>query len=85
MATSAPYFYPQAQFARSMASSPAGGDVPLQIAIQAVIETAIAAGLFTTTISLSAYTPLQIQAQMEILRGLGYTVSYSGSTLTISW
>lgn len=71
--------------ANSLASNPTAGDVPLQIAIQAVIETSIAAGLFTTTIDLSSYDASLIQEQIGVLVGLGYQVSYSGSTLTISY
>ncbi len=85
MATTSPYLYPTAQGAHDLSSSYTIGDIPIQIAIAAVIVTAIAAGLFTTTIDLSSYTQLQINTQMEVLRGLGYDISYAVSTLTINF
>lgn len=85
MATTANYLFPAAQNAREIASTYSTGDIPIQIAINAVITTAITAGLFTTTIDLSSYSADQIQTQMLILEGLGYTVDYSVSTLTLNW
>lgn len=85
MAATYQSLYPPAPVARSLASNPDAGDVPLQIAIKDIILTAISASGFSTTIDLSAYAPLLIQGQINILAGLGYTVSYSVATLTISF
>ena len=74
--------------ARSLAGSFASGtETALHAAIATAINAAIASGLFTTTVSASSYVtiPVAIQSQMVLLEGLGYTVSYSGTTITISW
>jgi hypothetical protein len=60
-------------------------DIPLQGVIQGDILTAVAAGLYTTTASMSGYSSIQVQALMDALRSLGYVISYSGTTLTIKW
>ena len=75
-----------ASAARSLAGSYASGtETALHAAIATAINTAIASGLFTTTVLASAYTSQQIQNQMVLCEGLGYTVSYSVSTITLSW
>jgi hypothetical protein len=89
MATSARYFYPEAQAARSLASGAAGSsstsDADLQFDIANAILTAVDAGLFTCTVSVSGFAALDIQTEMGMLQGLGYTVSLSSTTLTINW
>lgn len=75
-----------AQAARSLAGSfSSGTEVALHAAIATAINAAIASGLFTTTVSASAYTASQVQNQMLLCEGLGYTVSYSVTTITLSW
>lgn len=72
--------------ARSLATAYASGnEVALHAAIASAVNTAIAGGLFTTTVSCSAYSAQSTENQMNLCSGLGYTVSYSGTTLTLSW
>ena len=60
-------------------------DIPLQILIMAAIGVAMTAGLYTATADMTGYDPIQVQSLMNVLRGLGYGVSYSGVTLTLTW
>ena len=60
-------------------------DLPLQLIIMSAVGVAATAGLYTATADLSGYDSLQAQGLMNALNGLGYTISYSGHTLTISW
>ena len=60
-------------------------DIPLQGVIQAAILVGVAAGVYSTTASMSGYRSIQVQALMDALRSLGYIISYSGTTLTIKW
>lgn len=72
--------------ARSLAGVyAAGNEVALHAAIASAINTAIAAGLYTTTVACAAYSALSIQNQINLLNGLGYGVAYAGSTLTLTW
>jgi len=77
--------YDSAVTARSYAGKKNAGDQPVQNVIAAAITTAVNGGLFTTTASVSGYAALDIQTNMNILTQMGYTVSLSGTTLTISW
>lgn len=60
-------------------------EIALHVAIANAINTAIAAKLSTTTVACAAYTAPMIQNQMLLCEGLGYTVAYSVTTLTLSW
>jgi len=72
--------------ARALAGSYASAtETALHAAIATAVNAAIASGLFTTTVAASAYTASMVQNQMVLCEGLGYTVSYSGTTITISW
>ena len=71
--------------ARSLAGKLNAGDQPVQNVIGAAIVTAINSGLFTCTASVSGYTSLDVQDNMNMLSQMGYTVSLSSTTLTISW
>lgn len=72
--------------ARSLSGSyVSGSETALHAAIASAINTAIASNLFTATQALGSYTASQMQNQMLILEGLGYTAAYSGTTLTITW
>lgn len=74
--------------ARSLSGSfVSGTETALHAAIATAINAAIASGLFTTTVSASSYVtiPQAIQNQVNLLSGLGYTASYSGTTITVSW
>jgi hypothetical protein len=72
--------------ARSLAAGYAtGNEIALHAAIASAINTAIAGGLYTTTVACSAYSAQSVENQMNLCSGLGYTASYSGTTLTLSW
>jgi hypothetical protein len=72
--------------ARSMASAyVTGNEIALHAAIASTINTAIASNLYTCTVACSAYTASQIENQMSLCSGLGYTVSYATTTLTLTW
>lgn len=64
-----------------------GSDMPLVYLIYSALSTAINAGSSntSTTVSMSGKAAQDIQYWMGILSSLGYIVSYSGTTLTISW
>lgn len=74
-----------APFARSLASIKAGGDQPTINAIDVAVNTAINSGLFSATASVSGLSSQDIQNNMNMLQQLGYTVTISGTTMTISW
>lgn len=78
-------FLPHAQVVRNLATTPDGENSEIQAAVSAVLNTAIGNGLFTTTLSMVGYVSQEIQNTMNLLQALGYTVSLSGTTLTISW
>jgi hypothetical protein len=72
--------------ARSLATAYAtGNEVALHAAIASAVNTAISSSLYTTTVACSAYSAQSIENQMSLCSGLGYTASYSGTTLTLSW
>lgn len=75
-----------ASAARSLATAFASGtESALHAAIASAVNTAIANKLFTTTVAGAAYSASAIQNQMVLCEGLGYTVSYSTTTITLSW
>jgi hypothetical protein len=80
-----PKLYPSAPESRSLAGQKNAGDQPVQNAIDVAINTAINGGLFTCTVSVSGYAALDIQNNMNILSQLGYGVSLSSTTLTLTW
>ena len=71
--------------ARALSGFASATEAALHAAIATAVNAAIASGLFTTTVAASAYTASMVQNQMVLCEGLGYTVSYSGTTITISW
>lgn len=86
MATTGSGFYPRAEEMRTMALLVDTGEAIIQLAIVNAIITAVTSGLRTATVSAGGtYTDAQIQNQMNTLIGLGYGVSYSGTTLTLTW
>lgn len=79
---------PGAQGAREFSTlnaATASSDQAVQAAIVTAINTAVASGLYTCTASMSGKAQADIQYWMGLLSGLGYTVSYSGTTLTLTW
>lgn len=85
MAVLTPNLYPSAQMARSLAGKLNAGDQSVQNTIDVAINTAINAGLFTCTASVSSVGNDKLNDAMNLLQQLGYTVSLSSTTLTISW
>lgn len=90
MALLTPTLFPGALFLRALCTqknSSATNDEAIQYAIISTILGALnlTPAVFTTTINLSSYLPQDIQYWTNILNGLGYTTSYSSSTLTVSW
>jgi len=71
--------------ARQMAQDHSGTQTVLMNAASAAIQTAVTAGSFTCTLSLSGATSKNVSYLLESLHQLLYTTSVSGSTLTISW
>lgn len=71
--------------ARLVAQQFSQGDNTLQANIATSINAAVASGLFTCTVACAAFTPLNIQDKIVLLTSLGYGMSYSGSTLTLTW
>lgn len=57
----------------------------LRIVAAAAINGSIAGGSFTTTFSANGYGNNISQQIMLELTQIGYTVSYSGTTVTVSW
>lgn len=76
-----------AQRARALSNlkSTLANDQPVENAISVALNTAINSGVFTTTVSMSGFAAQDIQTWMQLLNGLSYTTSYSGTTLTVSW
>lgn len=64
-----------------------GSDFTIGFNIANAIMTAINAGgsNLSTTVSMTGFAAQDIQYWMGVLSGLGYTVSYATTTLTISW
>ena len=63
-----------------------------EYALRAAIVAALAAQVavttndtFTTTVSVSGYSGQDVQNNIAALRADGFTVTQSGTTLTISW
>ena len=72
--------------ARSLAAAfLTGNEVALHAAIATAVNAAIASNLYTTTVACSGYSAQSIENQMSLCSGLGYTASFSGTTLTLSW
>lgn len=77
--------YPGAQQARMLSGAVSSPETVIQALVAGAIRTAVAAGLFTCTASMASKTTQDVQNQMRILKAQGYTVSLSGTTLTVSW
>lgn len=75
----------EAIYINKVALSPASGDLALQNAVQAAINTAALAGLLTITVNVSSYSNTLVQLLMKKLVDMGYTTSLSNVTLTVNW
>ena len=78
-------FIDQAQFVHMVALIPGNADYGIQNAIANAIGNAAVNGLFTCTVSVSAYSSTLIQLMIERLVNMGYTSTLSGTTLTVNW
>ena len=87
MATSSVGFIVPAQDLRAISAlvDKASSDIPVGLVITNALGTAVTAGLYTCTADLGGYDPLQCQALINGLRGLGYDTAYSGHILTLRW
>jgi hypothetical protein len=85
MALDNPGIYAQAAKARELSALTNTSDIPVQTMIDNAINTAIVAGLYTCTASMSGFSAANIQANMNMLSAMGYNVSLAGTTLTIKW
>ena len=77
------FLYPNAFTARAYGSLKNAGEESTQKAIASAILTAIDGGLFTTTVSVSGLP--HPEKDVRNLQDIGYTVSLSGTSLTVSW
>ena len=59
--------------------------ITLQIIILAAIATAVIGALTSCTVDTSGIQADWMQNIMQMLRALGYEISYTGHTLTIRW
>lgn len=82
---STPSLYQTAVNARSLAGKEGAGDEIIQKVIADAINDAVFLGNMTTTASVSGYGQAFIQDNIRTLKDLGYVVSLSSTTLTISW
>lgn len=75
--------------AQSLREVCAGGyktETALQAAVIAAMAVAAAAQqTYTCTVSVSGYTGQDVQNIMRVLSDMNFTVTLSGSTLSISW
>lgn len=71
--------------AHNRSGDPSGTQTVLMDACAAAIQTAVTAGNFTCTLSLSGKASQDIQFLLEALHNSGYTTSISSTTLTINW
>lgn len=67
------------------ASQPSSGDLSLQNAVQAAINAAALTGVFTTSLSVAAYSNTYVQALIKRLIDMGYGASLATNTLTVTW
>lgn len=82
----AAFVFGNAQSVREGCAGTYKTEIALQAVVVAALATAIAAAeTFSTTASASEYSPQDIQNVIRDLVSQNFTVSYSGTTITISW
>lgn len=82
----AAFVFNNAQSVREACAGTYKTEVALQAVVVAALATAIAAAeTFTCTAACSGYSQQDIFNVMRDLISQNYTLSYSGTTLTISW
>lgn len=85
MALLNPGIIAQAATAHSLSSIYASDNLSLQLDAASDINTAIGLGLYTATIDVTDNSAQDIQNLMNLLQQLGYEVSLSDVTLTLTW
>jgi fluoride ion exporter CrcB/FEX len=87
MALLTPTYLPEAAYARLLTTQVATtpGDSTIQGTLIANIVGSINAGVYGATISLAGSSASDIQYWANILNGLGYTTSFSSTSLTVAW
>jgi hypothetical protein len=79
-------YFSNAQSVREACAGTYKTEYALAAAIIAAIAVAIAGNeTFTCTCSCSGYSQQDVQNCILSFRGSGFTTSYSGTTLTLSW
>lgn len=80
------FCFNNAQSTREACAGTYKTEAALQATIVAAIAVSIAAAeTFNCTVSMSGQSAQDVQNCMRILNDMNFTVSLSGSTLTISW
>lgn len=80
------YVFNNAQSMREVCAGTYKTETALQAVIVAAMAVAAAAQeTFTCTSSVSGYSAQDVQNCMRVLNDMNFTVSLSGSTLTIAW
>jgi hypothetical protein len=88
MASNNTDYFDNAQSVREGCTSSYKTEYALRAVIVAALAAAVATSnndVFTTTASVSGYPAIDIQNNVSALRADGFTVTQSGTTLTISW
>lgn len=80
------FVFNNAQSTREVCSGTYKTEAALQATVVAAIAVAIAAQeSFSCTVSVSGQSAQDVQNVMRVLNDMNYTVTLSGSTLTIAW
>lgn len=80
------FVFGNAQSVREVCAGTYKTEAALQAVVVAAIAAVIATGeLFTCTAACSGYSQQDIQNVIRVLSDQGFTTSFSGTTLTISW
>lgn len=80
------FVFGNAQSVREVCAGTYKTEAALQAVVIAAIAAVVATGeIFTATASASGYSQQDIQNVLRILVDQGYTASFSGTTITISW
>lgn len=76
---------PDARAAAERTKTYTSSETVLLLAVQNAFHTAIAAGNKTFSVSVGAAAPRNVILVKNQLNLLGFTVTYTGTTLTVSW
>lgn len=82
----AAFVFNNAQSVREVSAGTYKTETALQAVVIAAIAAVVATGeLFTCTAAASGYSNQDVNNVIRDLISQGYTISYSGTTITISW